>query len=125
MVRNPPLIKTDTQRTLGRRTIALITPEAASEIKVWEDIWPEVKTRIQAVYQAPIRAIALDLAKLMFGAMIRVGELWRAIRFTDFERRQMAVVSKDLDAEYKVADTTSSASQRAHRATEISSSFRT
>ena len=30
--------------------------------KVPEDIWPEVKGRIQAVYQAPSRAIARDLA---------------------------------------------------------------
>ena len=31
--------------------------------KVPEDVWPEVKARIQAVYQAPSRAIARDLAK--------------------------------------------------------------
>ena len=31
--------------------------------------------------------------KLMFGAMIRAAERWRAIRITDFERRQMAAVS--------------------------------
>ncbi len=31
--------------------------------KVPEDIWPEVKARIQAVYQAPSRAIARDLAQ--------------------------------------------------------------
>ncbi|WP_353806809.1 transposase [Mesorhizobium sp.] len=30
--------------------------------------------------------------KLMFGAMIRAAERWRAIRITDFERRQMTVV---------------------------------
>ena len=31
--------------------------------KVPEDLWPEVKARVQAVYQAPSRAIARDLAK--------------------------------------------------------------
>jgi hypothetical protein len=31
--------------------------------KVPEDVWPEVKARIQAAYQAPSRAIARDLAK--------------------------------------------------------------
>lgn len=31
--------------------------------KVPEDIWPEVKARVQAVYQAPGRAIARELAK--------------------------------------------------------------
>lgn len=40
--------------------------------------------------------------KLMFGAMIRAAERWRAIRFTDFERRQIAAVRQDLDQEYQV-----------------------
>jgi transposase-like protein len=39
--------------------------------------------------------------KLMFGAMIRAAERWRAIRVTDFERRQMAVVRQELDQEYE------------------------
>ena len=30
--------------------------------------------------------------KLMFGAMIRAADRWRAIKFTDFERRQIAAV---------------------------------
>jgi hypothetical protein len=60
----------------------------------------------------------------MFGAMTRAAERWRAIRFTDFERRQIAAVRKELDAEYTAADTTPS-SQQARPATEISSSFRT
>ena len=38
--------------------------------------------------------------KLMFAAMTRASERWRAIRITDFERRQMAAVRDDLDAEY-------------------------
>ena len=39
--------------------------------------------------------------KLMFAAMTRASERWRAIRITDFERRQMAAVRDDLDAEYR------------------------
>ena len=39
--------------------------------------------------------------KLMFAAMTRASEHWRAIRITDFERRQMAAVRDDLDAEYR------------------------
>ncbi len=39
--------------------------------------------------------------KLMFGAMFRASERWRAIRITEFERRQMAVVRKDLDELYE------------------------
>jgi putative transposase len=39
--------------------------------------------------------------KLMFGAMIRAAERWRAIRITDFERRQMTAVRQELDQEYE------------------------
>jgi len=138
-------------------------------VKVPEDQWPEFKARAQAVYQAPSRAIARDLAtglvadyrelrnavacfeddfeaciahlrmpvthrrairttnllerlfveerrrlkiipnafgekavlKLMFSAMIRAAERWRAIKVTDFERRQMKAVSEELDREYE------------------------
>jgi hypothetical protein len=41
--------------------------------------------------------------KLMFGAVIRAGERWRAIKITDFERRQMAPVRQELDQEYEAA----------------------
>ena len=39
--------------------------------------------------------------KLMFGAMIRAAERWRAIKVTDFERRQMHAVRQELDQEYE------------------------
>ena len=37
--------------------------------------------------------------KLMSGAMIRAAERWRAIKVTDFERRQMEVLRQELDHE--------------------------
>ena len=39
--------------------------------------------------------------KLMFGAMIRAAERWRAIKITDFERRQMTAIRQELDHEYQ------------------------
>ena len=138
--------------------------------KVPEDLWPEVKERARAAYQAPSRAIARELAeglvedygkqlpsavacfmddfeaciahlrmpvthrrairttnllerlfleerrrlkiipnafgekavlKLMFAAMTRAAERWRAIRITDFERRQMVAIKSELDQEYE------------------------
>jgi len=39
--------------------------------------------------------------KLMFGAMIRAAERWRAIKVTDFERRQMVAVRQELDRAYE------------------------
>jgi transposase-like protein len=140
--------------------------------KVPQDVWPELKVRAQAAYQAPSRAIARDLAagveadygarydsavacflddfeaciahlrfpvnhrrairttnllerlfveerrrlkiipngfgeravlKLMFSAMTRAAERWHAIRITDFERRQMAAVKRELDQEYEAS----------------------
>jgi transposase-like protein len=41
--------------------------------------------------------------KLMFAAMTRAAERWRAVKVTDFERRQMAALRKDLDAEYEAS----------------------
>ena len=40
---------------------------------------------------------------LMFGALIRAPERWRALRFTEFERRQIAAVRKELDNEYQTS----------------------
>jgi putative transposase len=39
--------------------------------------------------------------KLMFGALIRAAERWRSIRITEFERRQLIAVRKELDQEYE------------------------
>ncbi len=63
--------------------------------------------------------------KLMFGAMTRAAERWRSIRFTEFERRQIAAVRKDLEDEYEAADTSRTASPKARPVTGISSSSRT
>lgn len=39
--------------------------------------------------------------KLMFGALIRAAERWKSIRVTEFERRQLSAVKKELDQEYE------------------------
>ena len=41
------------------------------------------------------------LLKLMFGAMIRAAERWRAINVTELEHRLMAAVRQGLDREYE------------------------
>jgi transposase-like protein len=62
--------------------------------------------------------------KLMFGAMIRAAERWRAISVTDFERRQMTAVRRELDQEYKARNgLASKPSAGAHA--KLSSSSRT
>ena len=163
-------IETCFPRSVRQRCLAHRMRNLAA--KVPEDLWPELKARVQACYQAPSRAIARDLAKgvvadyarelpsavacfeddfeaciahlrmpithrrairttnllerlfleerrrlkiipnafgerpvlkLMFGAMIRAAERWRAIKVTDFERRQMTAVRQELDQEYDAA----------------------
>ena len=42
--------------------------------------------------------------KLMFGAMIRAAERWRAIRVSELKRRQMRAVREELDYEYEAAN---------------------
>src|SRR5438034_2695284 len=39
--------------------------------------------------------------KLMFGALISAAERWRSVKVTEFERRQLAYVRKELDQEYE------------------------
>ena len=39
--------------------------------------------------------------KPMFGTMIRAAERWRAVKVTDFERRQTKILRDELDHEYE------------------------
>jgi putative transposase len=39
--------------------------------------------------------------KLMFGALIRAADRWRSVKISEFERRQLAAVKKELDQEYE------------------------
>ena len=63
--------------------------------------------------------------KLMFGAMIRAAERWRAIRITDFERRQMAAIREELDQEYEARNGFASKPSAQTRQPQLSSSSRT
>jgi putative transposase len=37
----------------------------------------------------------------MFSALTQAAERWRSVKVTEFERRQMAAVRKELDQEYE------------------------
>ncbi len=63
--------------------------------------------------------------KFMFAAMTRAAERWRAIRVTDFERRQMEAVRQELDHQYEARNGLDpKLSADAHR-TKLSSTSRT
>lgn len=63
--------------------------------------------------------------KLMFGAMIRAAERCKAIRITDFERRQMAAVRQELDQEYEAGNDLKTKRSADARHAKLSSSSQT
>ena len=63
--------------------------------------------------------------KLMFGAMIRAAERWRAIRVSELERRQMRAVREELDQEYEAANGLDAKTSAPARQAKISSTSRT
>jgi putative transposase len=63
--------------------------------------------------------------KLMFGALIRAAERWKSIRITEFERRQLSAVKKELDQEYETQVGLHRKSSKAAAHSKISSSAQT
>jgi len=63
--------------------------------------------------------------KLMFGAMIRAAERWRAIKITTFERRQLDALRKELDHAYEAENGLEGNRSAATPQTRISSTSRT
>ena len=63
--------------------------------------------------------------KLMFAAMIRASERWRAIKISDFERRQMAAPREELDSEYEARNSLVKAASTEHAQANLSSRNRT
>ena len=63
--------------------------------------------------------------KLMFGAMIRAAERWRNIKVTEFERRQMAAVRKQLDELYEAENGLNKPASKEAPPSKLSSKSRT
>lgn len=63
-----------------------------------ERLFVEERQRLKIIPNAPGEKAVL---KLMFAAMTRAAERWRAIKVTDFERRQMKAVRIEPDQEYE------------------------
>ena len=63
--------------------------------------------------------------KLMFAAMTRAAERWRAIKVTDFEHRQMRAVREELDRLYEAQTGLAKQTSKGTTADKLSSSSRT
>ncbi len=63
--------------------------------------------------------------KLMFGAMIRAAERWRAIKVNEFERQQMTALRKELDQEYEAEISLDAKTSKDHAGQKIPNTART
>jgi transposase-like protein len=63
--------------------------------------------------------------KLMFGALTRAADRWKSIKFSEFERRQLSAVEKELDQEYEAQVDLGRKSSKGAAQTKISSSAQT
>ena len=63
-----------------------------------ERLFVEERRRLKIIPNAFGEHAVLNL---MFGALIRAAERWRSIKVTEFERRQVAAVRKELDQGYE------------------------
>ena len=63
--------------------------------------------------------------KLVFAAMIRAAERWRAVKVTDFERRQKQAVRLELDQQYEDRNGLPKQTSKQRPTNQIPSSFRT
>ena len=63
--------------------------------------------------------------KLMFAAMTRAAERWRAVKVTDFERRQMTALRQELDEQYEANIGLAKRPSKAKPQTQLSSSSQT
>jgi transposase-like protein len=63
--------------------------------------------------------------KLMFGALIRAADRWKSIKVTEFERRQLSAVKKELDQEYETQVDLNRRPSKTAAQTKISSSAQT
>jgi hypothetical protein len=61
----------------------------------------------------------------MFGAMIRAAERWRNIKVTEFERRQMQTVRKELDELYEAENGLNKPASKETPQSKLSSKSRT
>ena len=63
--------------------------------------------------------------KLRYGALIRAADRWKSIKFTEFERRQLSAVKRELDQEYETQVGLDRKPSKAAAQTKISSSSQT
>jgi len=88
----------------------------------FERLFLEERRRLKIIPNAFGEKVVL---KLMFAAMTRAAERWRAVKITDFERRQMAALRTEIDQEYEAHNGLTQGASKAQPQTQLSSKSRT
>lgn len=71
------------------------------------------------------RTRSIKCTVTVIAAMTRAAERWRAVRITDFERRQMAALRAEPGQEYEAQTGLKQGTSKAKPQTQLSSSSRT
>jgi len=88
----------DFEACIAHLRLPIATRRATRTTNLLERLFVEERRRLKIIPNAWGEKPVL---KLMFGAMIRAAERWRAVKVTDFERRQMAAPREELDQQYE------------------------
>jgi len=112
----------DFEATIAHLRMPITHRRAIRTTNLLERLFVEERRRLKII---PNAFGEKPVLKLMFGAMIRAAERWRAIRVTDFERRQMVAVRQELDHEYEASNGLVKPSSDDKRSAKLSSTSRT
>jgi putative transposase len=90
----------DFEACIAHLRLPITHRRATRTTNLLERLFVEERRRLKIIPNAFAEKAVL---KLMFGAMTRAAERWRAIKITAFERRQMAALRQELDHDYEAA----------------------
>ncbi len=107
---------------LGRWPGSQDTETFIPDTNLLERLFLEERPRLKIIPNAFGEKTVL---KLMFAALIRAAERWRNIRVTEFERRQMHAIRRQLDEAYEAETGLKTKPSNDAPQAEISSSSRT
>ncbi len=88
----------DFEACIAHLRLPIAHRRATRTTNLLERLFVEERRRLKII---PNASGEKPVLKLKFGAMIRAAQRWRAIKLTDFERRQVAPLRKELDQEYE------------------------
>jgi len=112
----------DFEACIAHLRLPIAHRRAARTTNLLERLFLEERRRLKIIPNAFGEKAVL---KLMFAAMTRAAERWRAVKVTDFERRQMTALRQELDEQYEATTGLAKRASKAKPQTQLSSSSQT